>query len=197
MRFSNLLLLAACAAVSACNMAMSDKPMFAEAERSSALVLEDGLWFRVDPDCDVDVAGPKDKWPECADWVIISGSKAVKSSDTKSADEEPQDVFIADGMPPLIQAKIEANGSPSGYGFLAFEPKGHSPAGRITDLEAWPVACGAEAGEAGTTAKITPYPGFSDECRAESVQALRSAAGKGRSPSAELAEWKWVRAEAQ
>ncbi len=110
MRIHVLLLVSICAALSACNAAISDHPMFAEGDRSSKISLEDGLWFLVKPDCEIALVQPKESWPKCADWVIFSSNKAIKGSDAKP-DQGPEDLFIVDGKPPLIQAKIETNGS--------------------------------------------------------------------------------------
>ena len=189
-----LLLLIASVGLSACNAAISDHPMFQEAERSSKVVLEDGLWFLVKDDCAVEPAQPTSAWPKCADWVILGGGKAIKSSDSKPQ-EGPEDVFIADGQPPLIQARIKTNGSDVAYGFLALEPQAFSGAGKITDVKVWMVPCGIDQAPEAATPKVQPYPGFTEDCHPNSVDALRAAASKGPSKITDVVEWKWVRAE--
>ena len=75
-----------CTALSACNVAMSDRPLFADAQRSSTLILEDGLWLMVDADCDVDTAKAKDIWPKCSNWVILRNSKMISGPGSKPDD---------------------------------------------------------------------------------------------------------------
>lgn len=169
--------------------------MFAEAQRSSKLSLEDGLWYLVKPDCTFEAAQPKESWPKCVDWVILRDHTAVKSSDTKPG-EAPQDLFIVDGKPPLIQAKIDTNGSKEVYGFLALEARTRSPSGRITSADVWMVPCGIDQSASGATPQIKPYPGFTQDCRPTSVDALRAAAAKGPAQGSDVVQWKWVRAEA-
>jgi hypothetical protein len=193
MRIScNLLLIAVAAALSACNAAVSDHPMFKEAERSARLTLEDGLWLLVEADCDVDTAKPTESWPKCADWIILSHNVAVKNSDNKP--DEPEDVFIVEGKPPLIQAKVKTNGSDIVYAFLAFETQARSASGKITDGKVWMVPCGVDESTEGATPKVRPYPGFTKDCMPQTVKALRAAAAKGPSKASDVAEWKWVRA---
>ena len=187
-----LILLAISASLGACNAALSDHPMFPESERSSKLVLEDGVWVLVKPDCTVDAAKLPDSWPNCADWVIFNHNAAVKSSDKKS-DDGPEDVFIVDGKPPLIQAKMKMNGTDVVYGFLALDAVSFSKAGKITDGKVWMVPCGIDEATEGATPKVRPYPGFSEDCMPQSVAALRAAAVKGPSKPSDVAEWKWVR----
>jgi len=195
MRIHLLLLVAVCAVLSACNAALSDHPMFVEAERSSKISVEDGLWYLVKEECEITFTQPKESWPKCADWVIFSRNKSVKSSDNKP-DEQPQDLFIVDGKPPLIQAKVEANGSKQAYGFLALEAKSFSPSGRITGAKVWMVPCGIDEAPEGANPKIKPYPGFSEDCQPSSTEALRAAASKGPAKTTDVVEWRWVRAEA-
>jgi len=186
------ILLAICALLGACNAALSDHPMFLDSDRSTKLVIEDGLWFRVGPGCAVYPSKPTDSWPKCADWVIFDHNLAVKSSDSKPG-EGPEDVFIVDGTPPIIQARVRTNGSDVVYGFLALDAKAHSAAGRITDGKVWMVPCGIDEATSGATPKVRPYPGFNKDCMPQSVDALRSAASKGPAKSSDVVEWKWVR----
>lgn len=195
MRLPHILLVLACVLASGCNAVMADHPLFPETQRSTALMLEDGLWFRVDSECDVDLFKPKETWPNCADWMIFSGSKAVRSSDAK-ADEETEDLLLVDGDPPLIQARVRTNGSETVYGFLGLEPIKRSPSGKLVLLDVWVVPCGTQEPGSGPSGKIEPYPGISVECRTDSAEAVRAAAPKGRTSDKGLVRWQWVRAEA-
>lgn len=183
-----------CAALGACNMATSNEPLFADAQRSSALFLQDGLWTHEDPECSVDVSKPKTDWPKCAGWIIVKDSKIVAGSEMKP-DEGAQDVFMVDGKPPLIQALVKVNGgeSKSFYGYLVLRPMDRSAAGRITRLEIWPVPCGTTK----ASGDVSPYPGFDKDCRTKSIKALRSAASKPMSAEITPIPLKWVRAGAE
>jgi hypothetical protein len=193
MRASYGLLLCMCAALTACNMALSEKPLFAE--RSSTIRLSDGLWAGSDPKCTVDLSSPKQQWPKCAGWFVLENSKVVAGSDMKP-DEGAQDVFVVDGKPPLVQAVIKMSGperSESYYGYFILEPKDRSSDGRITAVELRPVPCGVEK----TNGNIAPYPGFDKDCKTTSVPALRAAAARPPGASVEPMLMKWVRAEAK
>ena len=194
MRIPSWPLLFLCATLSACNVAMSDRPLFAEAQRSTTLILEDGLWLMVDANCEVDSAKDKAGWPKCANWVILKNNKIRTSSDTKPT-EEPKNIFIVDGTPPLIQA--ESDDADPEYMFIAIESLTNSPARRIVSLNAWPVPCGIQDSKKGPSAKVAPYPGFDEKCRTKSVEALRAAAARGREPGTEVVQFRWVRFESQ
>jgi hypothetical protein len=192
MRAANCILLFACAALGACNMAMSEKPLFAD--RSSSVLLQDGLWTRPDSKCIADLTQPKEKWPKCAGWMLLKDSKVVAGSDMKP-DEGAQDVFIVDGKPVLVQAVIKMSGperSESFYGYFILEPKDRSSDGRVTAIEFWPVPCGTTKPDG----SVSPYPGFDKDCRTTSVPALRDAAARPRGAEVEPMLLKWVRAEA-
>jgi hypothetical protein len=178
----------------ACNVAMSDKPLFGDAQRSRALVLEDGIWTLDKPDCSANLAKPRKDWPACVDWIIVGGSKALVGSDSKPGDG-PEDILIIDGKPPLLQARVDTNGSTSSWGYLVFHPLGASKNGRVTAVEVWAVPCGTQEGNAANP-KIHPYPGFNEECRTTSADAVRAAASKERPADMETVTWRWLRAEA-
>jgi hypothetical protein len=127
--------------------------------------------------------------------VIVSQSKAVLGSDSKPGDG-PEDILIVDGKPPLLQAKVTTTGSPPAWGYLVFHPQVVSKTGRITTVQAWAVACGTEEPRGGNSPKIHPYPGFDENCRTTSVEAVRAAASRERAPDTETVTWKWLRAEA-
>ena len=191
MRVPHWLLLAPLFVVSACNMATSEKPLFAE--RSSNVILADGLWTRSDPKCDVDLNTPKQQWPKCAGWFVLKTSKVVAGSDMKP-NEGAQDVFIVDGKPVMVQAVIKMSGperAESFYGYFVLEPKARASDGRVTAVEFWPVPCGATKPDG----NVNPYHGFDKDCRTTSVATVRAAAAKPRPADVESMLLKWVRAE--
>ena len=58
------------AMLGACNMVISETPMFDESDRASVIV-KDGIWLSAANDCDFDPTPPEAKWPECAVWVVV------------------------------------------------------------------------------------------------------------------------------
>ena len=192
MGLRQITVLAVLVLLSACNVAMSDKPLFAEDRRSSRLLLEDGIWTLAKDECVANLSKPRTDWPSCVDWVIISHNKAVLGSDS-NPDEGAEDVFIVDGKPPLLQARVTSKGDAPFYAYLVFRPAVVSPAGRVSTAEVWTVACGTP--EPGNASKINPYPGFTEHCRTTSIAALRAAANRERPQSNDIATWKWLRAE--
>nr|NUR38400.1 hypothetical protein [Sphingomonas sp.] len=191
MRAFKCIVLFVCTALGACNMTMSGKPLFGQ--RSSSVILQDGLWTRPDAKCAADLSQPKEKWPKCAGWMLLKDSKVVAGSDMKP-DEGAQDVFIVDGKPVLVQAVIKMSGperSESFYGYFILEPKARSSEGRVTAIEFWPVSCGTTKQDG----SVSPYPGFDKDCMTTSVPALRAAAEKPRDADVEPMSLKWVRAE--
>jgi hypothetical protein len=109
-------------------------------------------------------------------------------------DEPAEDVFIADGRPPILQIRIS-----EGFGFGAFEAKSFGADGKITGLAAWMVKCGVDVHGTGpgNAGEIRPYPGFDAQCHPSSADALRAAAAVSRPPAGEEDRWTWVRAEAK
>ena len=184
----------AAALLSACNTAMSDKPVFAEADRSRALQLEDGLWLRDAVNCAVEASAPYQEWPACAGWTIVSGNRIVAGWEIPS-EQLPQDVFMADGAPPVIQAEIRNKDRNTIYFFLAFEPFAVAE-GRIRALTLWIVPCGTEKKNEGSNMpEVTPFEGFSPECVASSKDAILRAAAHRPAKDDDYTHFRWIRFE--
>lgn len=179
------------AALIACNVATSEKPLFTEL--SSTVILKDGLWTRFDPKCAVELNSPKAQWPKCAGWFVLKASKVVAGSDMKT-DEGPQDVFIVDGKPPLVQAALRMNGperAENFYGHFVVDRKEPSSDRQVTAMEFWPVPCDVMKPDG----DVSPYPGFDKNCRTASAATLGAAAAQPRAADVEPMLLKWVRAE--
>ena len=168
MRFRLIALFALSASLGACNVAMSDKPLFGETLRSPTLILEDGIWTLDKPDCTADLAKPRKDWPPCVDWVIVGSNKALLGSDSKPGDG-PEDILIVDGKPPLLQAKVTTSGSPPAWGYLVFHPGAlrRQAGSRRWKYGRWLAA--PRNREVRQVPKIHPYPGL-----AKSAARLRS-----------------------
>ncbi|HEX6741892.1 MAG TPA: hypothetical protein VF079_08895 [Sphingomicrobium sp.] len=182
-------------ALAACNMAMSDHPMFAADERLTT-PLKNGLWAADDPDCAVDVTLPTDKWPECAFWAVVGDNQVIDVSEKKA--DRPAGFLIAGGRPPIVQIEM-IDKERRVYFFYAVEPLASAPSSPATALNLWAVACGT-AKVPGSTGQIDPYPGLDKDCRPASKEALRAAAAASRAAQDRAAEKQimrmhWVRAE--
>lgn len=183
------ILLVLLGALTACNGAMSDRPLFADKNRSASVRLADGLWLLADEDCQVDRRQPTAHWPSCAHWLQLAKHRIVGGSD--ATDDLPSKIFIADGRPPLIQAPYETRDSKRMWVYLALEPVRRSRSGNLVMVRLWLVPCGTVTDKASMT--IKPYPGFNEGCVAEDVAALRAAAARGPSEPSDVSEWRWVR----
>lgn len=182
------------AALAACNLAISDKPLLTEADRS-AVRLKDGYWAIAEQDCRFDAAQPVDGWPKCADWVVIAGNQIVRERDKNVFGVEPA-LLIADGKPLIMQvfSKSENGGTPF-YTFAAIEPTTITASGQTAAMDVWIVECRPDPSRAtpGVPA-VGQYPGFDDDCRPDSIDALRNAAAAGRPHQDEMIVARWVRA---
>ncbi|MEO6255688.1 MAG: hypothetical protein ABIO69_02665 [Sphingomicrobium sp.] len=189
---TSLWLLPLCTALSACNMAVSDHPMFSAKDRLTT-PLKDGLWVADDPDCAFDINLPKEKWRNCAIWTIISGNKFVEFSAAKGEDR-PLGFLVAGGQPPIVQIDTIEDGQHA-YLFVAVDPTGRDAAGAVTSLNLWGIACGTVK-TAGSN-QVDPYPGIDKACHPLSTDALRAAALASRPTTKEPDRMQWVRAEAR
>jgi len=178
---SRCILAALLLALVGCNIAVSDVPVFGEAQRSSVR-LKDGYWAIAERDCHYDAAQPVNSWPGCADWMIIADNQIVRERDKNVLGVEPR-LLIADGKPLIAQvlSKSEKSEAPY-YTFAAIEPKAIAPTGQIAAMDLWIITA------------VGNYPGFDADCRPRSIQALRAAAAASRPHQDEMIVAKWVRA---
>jgi len=186
-----LCLLPAFVALCACNVAVSDHPMFSPEDRLS-IPLKDGLWVADDPDCPFDVKTPKTQWPKCAFWTIVSDKKFVDFAGDKE-EERPVGTLIAKGRPPIVQVEVFIKGDRS-FLFFAIEPQASDPSGSTTAMDIWAVACGTQR-SSGSSSQVDPYPGFNKECQPLTTKALRAAAIASRPKVEKVGRINWVRAE--
>lgn len=181
-------------ALSACNLATSERPMFSEAERS-ALQLKDGYWLiDGDVDCVVDAKIAVNQWPQCADWAIVANNRIVSARSDKIDDIDPA-LFIAAGEPPIMQILNKATaGNPAFYYFIGIAPTARDPAGKLTAANLWAVQCGIKKPNAAGTSELVRYPGFNADCQPSSSEVVRAAADASRPIADELVRLRWMRA---
>lgn len=186
-----LLLFSTLAALGACNMVISEAPMFGESDRAK-LIPRDGVWLADVEDCRFDAGQPEASWPKCAVWVIARDrGRELLLTDGKGQSQRIVAIY-ASGSPAIVQGQWtdDAKKPPSTlYGFYGLEPAKVGPNGRFAAASIWPVECGIKSG-----AGIDPFPGISPECRPSSKKAIRAAAKSSR-PTAEISRLRWLRAE--
>ena len=191
-------LLPACIALSACNMAISDHPMLS-GEPRAPLTLKDGLWTVDDADCRFKAERPRRRWPKCAAWVVIDRGKVVGGKDLTPADM-PVELVVAAGPPLILEYPFTGEADDKrkfkSYAYLVLEPTAPDPAGEVSDVRAWFVPCGAVEPSNSLGPNIRHFPGLDEDCRPQSLDALRAAAGAGPQGSDKKARWHWIRAGA-
>lgn len=180
----------------ACNMVISESPLFAQ-HGAAQLRPRDGIWLSDDPDCHFDPASPEARWPGCAKWLIVRGSgRELLLQDGKGQAQQARYV-VARGRPPVVQILWRDEAKEDGktfYVFFGLEPGRDQPDGTFVTASSWEVKCGVKNPSG---SEIEPYAGITPECRPLSGDAIRSAAVASR-PTAEMAmDWRWLRPESQ
>ena len=184
-----LCIVAAAGLLSACNMVISETPMFGDSDRAT-LAPRDGIWLSEDGECRFDAARPEAEWPDCAMWVVVHESgRELEVSDGKRQSQQLRTLFVS-GSPAIIEALwIDDAKEPPGafYGYYAFEPEAAAPETTFMRASLWPVECGVQSGSS-----IRPFPGIGPECRPSSKDAIRAAAVSSRRAE-QVKEWRWLR----
>jgi hypothetical protein len=216
----NWFILALVPVLSACNLVVSEKPWFGEADAVGVPAFRDGLWLTVaEPNCQVDETLPAERWLDCAGASYLRGGEWLtmeweqdgkgKRARRKFAGWSAASGLIANGSPLIVQTMFEpqpedeATGAPSSdpepdrpYLYLALQPTQRDETGQVTAFELWSVRCGPEP-EGAESGPVTnrPFPGLTIveyNCEAESVEAVRRAAMLSE-PLGEHIRSHWVR----
>ena len=98
--------------LSACNMVISETPMFAESDRAIPAP-KDGIWLADVDDCEFDASQPEAEWPECALWVAVRNSGHELLVSGGKGQSQRLDYLIAAGNPSIIQGKQRSPGLPT------------------------------------------------------------------------------------
>jgi hypothetical protein len=182
------LVLAGLALLSACNVVMTEKPLFTDADAAGAPTLRPGVWqFFREPGCKVDVAQPFESWPDCsAGGIVGPGEIAGRNKDAPAGQLEREPMVLAAGAPRIAQVRVhidvsagsEASGDAEAgatvsvtqpktepYGYAAVRPTKFDDQGRIVAFQFWPVQCGPpppknKNGEDVALATLHPLPGI-------------------------------------
>jgi hypothetical protein len=180
-------------ALGACNMLISETPIYAEADRATTAP-RNGLWLSPNRGCEFDSREAEADWPDCAMWIVVRNQGGEMLLSDGKNQVEALSAFFAAGEPIIAQARwIDTAKEPrkAYYGFYAVEPHQVGPDGLFSAATIWVVECGTQTNQ---NADIVPYPGIGPECRATSKEAIRSAAQKSRRADT-IEEWRWLRAE--
>ena len=176
----------------ACNMVVSETPMFTESDRSK-VAPRDGIWLGEKDDCQFDSGKPESEWPRCAMQVVVRNSgRELNLIDGKETQRVT--ALFAAGTPAIIEAQwIDDAKEPAKatYGYFGLESRPAAQDGRFIRASLWPVECGAKNP---TSSEIRPFPGITPECRPASKDAIRAAAVFSRRAE-QVQVWRWVRAE--
>jgi len=168
----------------ACNMVVSETPMFVEADRG-APTPRDGVWLGEKDDCRFDSSKPESEWPRCAMQVVVrnSGRELIL---VDSKETQRVTALFAAGTPAIIEGKWVDDAKESAkatYGYFGLETRPAAADGRFVRATLWSVECGVKNA---TSSEIRPFPGITAECRAAAASSRRTA---------EVQAWRWVRAE--
>lgn len=175
-----LLILLAALSLTACNAAISERPLFSARDAQGASVLKPGLWAMIentgDP-CPFDATRPPTPWPGCAKPVMITET----TIGDLSQDDVVMAYVLARGRPQILQVEMKDQGiaDEAIYAYLAIEPAPGS--GPVTEFTGWMVQCGPPGGGEGHSTGLTTHPlrGMTirnHTCYAASARAIRAAA---------------------
>ncbi|MEO7654155.1 MAG: hypothetical protein ABIS23_00540 [Sphingomicrobium sp.] len=184
---SRLCVVVAAILLDACNMVLSETPMFTEADRG-AIAPKNGVWVNDDEECRFDSSRSESDWPQCATWVIVRGlGEKIILSDGKGQTEQFVALLSGDD-PTILQAHWvdTAKDSRAYYGFYGVEPHDAGSDGRFSAASMWGVDCGNQ--NQGSS-EIQPFPGITPECRPTSRDAIRSAAKLSRKAD-DITQWR-------
>lgn len=209
-------------ALSGCNLVVSDEPMLEDSEESAdPPEFRDGLWLIENDKCRVNEARPVAEWPDCAgalsvdsdtwstpEWENVqgAGSKRVLAGWTN------QSTFVVSGDPAMMEVKATQEDEEteeeyeSPYLYFGVRPTAFDKQGKVTAMRLWPARCGpvtnptrriSPEGEAvGTYVTARPFAGLTIaeyNCKAENLDALKSAIRSSEALAGNVRRAHWVR----
>ncbi|MFC3077307.1 hypothetical protein ACFODL_04315 [Phenylobacterium terrae] len=199
-----LLIVLASLTLCACNVVMSEEPLFTEADAKRAPAFRDGAWVSLTAECQAQWRDPKAPPPSCVEHGEVRGGRLVPPDDPSMA------VIVAGGGEPLIvQVRFTQEEAATGEPFRvhiygALKPTRLDERGRIVEARRWLVLCGEPPPGAGQDSlrreehlTARPLPGLTVDkelgiCRAGTAAAVRAAARASEAWDLEKAVVRWV-----
>lgn len=192
-----------------CNRVHSERPLFNAADQAGAPVLRDGLWLIqnnlgdfADDDCRVSTRKPANRWPDCADWMIVRGGEILGlDREEKSPGEWVSIPFVlAGGEPAVFQFASEYDGKPD-FNYFGMEPLSSDAEGRVIAFRSWPALCGpppppTPKGAEPRYVTLDPMPGLAiveNNCTAETREAVLASARASRAWDDGRSGARWIR----
>jgi hypothetical protein len=175
--------------LSACNVVVTQTPLFTADDEAAAPRLKPGVWLAMKQgDCRFDESKPIDTWPECAGGAVVKVGELVGYNKKEGGGAWEHDPFIlAAGDPRIgqirmtetlgVSADAEASGGATAtasatgggmsysYGYVGVRVVSADPQGLITAVSYWPVMCGPpppknKKGEDVAMGTLKPLPGM-------------------------------------
>ena len=189
--------------LTACNVVMSEEPLFGEADAARAPPFRDGAWISMSAECQSQWRDPRAP-PPCVEHGQVVGGRLI------APDEPPGAAIVAGGGVPLIvQVRFSQEEAATGEPFTvhiygALKPTRLDAQGRVVEARRWLVLCGEPPPEAGRDSlrreehlTRSPLPGLTIDpelglCRAHEPQAVRNAARASEAWDEEKAVLRWV-----
>lgn len=188
----------------ACNVVLSEEPLFGEADAAKAPPFRDGAWISLTAECLAKWTGPAAPPPACAEHGEVRDGRLVPP------DDPAMGLVVAGGGEPLIvQVRFTQHDATAGrpidvhlYG--AMKPTRFDAEGRVVEVRRWLVLCGEPPESAGMDSlrreehlTIRPLPGLMIDkelgvCRAESTEVVRNAARASEAWDLEGGLARWV-----
>ncbi len=208
-----VLVLAALTLLSACNMVITQQPVFSKLDSFGAPHLRAGVWDRPPSEaCAFDEKASMKSWPSCAQGAVAEPFKM--SGWNENAGQKTWtsiDYILGWGHPQVLQAHLtSATGDPmpmpAFYMYVAINPTKLDNTGQIIEYESWPIMCGPPPppdakGPNGNPMRggtLQPLPGLTmdasgNNCSTNSKAAIRGAAGPSRAWNKDITVNHWVR----
>ena len=215
-----LLALAGLALLAACNVPVTQAPLFSAADEAGAPHLRPGVWLLGhEADCHFDETKPFNEWPDCAGGGVVSAGQILGHDAKKPKDVfDPTPFIFAAGEPRVIQVKFKLDTSLSAdagdqhnssgaqswlYGYAAGRATKTDAQGQITAITYWMVQCGPPPpknrhGADTAFGTLRPLPGMTMKpgeatCTPTSATALRAAARASERWREKPMDARWLR----
>lgn len=190
--------------LSACNVVLSERPLFTQADAERPPRLRDGQWISLTAECQARWTDPAAPPPDCVEHGEVRNGQLLAPG------EPPDTALVAGGGDPLIvQIRFSEKDAGTGKPFTvhlygALKPTRTDPAGRVIEVRRWLVLCGPPPPEAkGSSLRMeehltrSPMPGMRVDrklgvCFARDARAVRRAAAASEAWDEDKGVARWV-----